>query len=75
MAITQILFQSIPVDNQDRALAFYTEKLGMSVHTDAPYGEDYRWIFLEIPGAKTRLHFAKRDEITVSHGPVLCLRQ
>ena len=73
MAIQQILFQSIPIDNQSRALEFYTSKLGMKVHTDAPYGENYRWIFLEIPGAETRLRFAKREEISVSHGPVLCL--
>ncbi len=73
MAISQMLFQSSPVDDQSRAMDFYCTKLGMTVHTDAPYGEDYRWIFLEIPGAQTRLHFAKRKEITVSHGPVLCL--
>ena len=47
MAITRINFQSIPVDDQDRAIAFYTENLGFSVHTDAPYS---RRVALDIPG-------------------------
>lgn len=73
MTIQRINFQSIPVDDQDRALAFYTEKLGFNVITDAPYNEGYRWIFLGIPGAGTRLHFARRNEITINDTPALML--
>ncbi len=73
MAIKRILFQSIPVSDQDRALNFYTEKLGFEVHTDAPYGEDFRWIFLTLPDAETRLHFAKPTEIKITDTPALCL--
>lgn len=54
-------------------MAFYTENLGFEVHTDAPYGEDYRWIFLTLPGAETRLHFARPSEITITDTPALCL--
>jgi predicted enzyme related to lactoylglutathione lyase len=53
--IKGIKFASIPVDDQDRALAFYTEKLGFTVATDQPLGEGQRWIELRIPGADTRL--------------------
>ena len=51
--IREVKFVSIPVDDQDRALAFYTEKLGFKVVTDQPMGEGTRWIELRIPGADT----------------------
>ena len=51
MAIRGIKFVSIPVTDQDRALAFYTEKLGFRVVTDQPYDDTQRWIELGIPGA------------------------
>lgn len=73
MSIKRILFQSIPVDDQDRALDFYTRALNFEVHTDAPYGDDWRWIFLTLPGAETRLHFAARKDMSVNDRPVLCL--
>ncbi len=53
--IKGIKFASIPVRNQDLALAFYTEKLGFRVHTDQPFDDRQRWIELRIPGADTRL--------------------
>jgi catechol 2,3-dioxygenase-like lactoylglutathione lyase family enzyme len=46
---------SIPVTDQDAALAFYTEKMGFKVGTDQPMGPGQRWIELIIPGADTRL--------------------
>ena len=53
--ITAIKFVSVPVEDQDRALAFYTAKLGFTVATDQPFSETQRWIELRIPGADTRL--------------------
>lgn len=53
--IKSISFVSIPTRDQDRALAFYTEKLGFSVHTDQPFDDKQRWIELRISGADTRL--------------------
>jgi len=70
--LKRINFQSIPVDDQQRALEFYRDKLGLTVQTDAPYGEGFRWIFMEIPGAGTKLHFARRTEIAVTGVPTLC---
>lgn len=51
--IKQVKFVSIPTRDQDRALAFWTEKIGFKVATDQPMGEKQRWIELQIPGAQT----------------------
>lgn len=49
-----IKFVNIPVRDQARALAFYTETLGCSVATNQPMGPTgQRWIELKIPGADT----------------------
>jgi catechol 2,3-dioxygenase-like lactoylglutathione lyase family enzyme len=53
--IKGLKFASIPVRDQDRALAFYTTALGFKVATDAPMGPGMRWIELRIPGAETRV--------------------
>ena len=41
---------SVPVDDQARAEAFYTEKLGFEVSNDIPMGE-HRWLTLVSPEA------------------------
>lgn len=46
---------SIPVKNQDKALQFYTEKLGFIVVVDACFGEAQRWIELKIPEGETKV--------------------
>ena len=51
--IKNVKFVSIPVHDQDRALGFYTEKLGCRVTTDAPMGPGMRWIELAFPRAET----------------------
>jgi predicted enzyme related to lactoylglutathione lyase len=51
--IRRVKFVSIPVKDQDKALAFYTEKLGFGILTDQPMGPKQRWIELDIPGAET----------------------
>ena len=73
MAINRINFVSFPVSDQDRALTFYRDVMGFDVHTDAPYSEGYRWIFLTLPGADTRLHFARVNEAAFTDVPALCL--
>lgn len=52
--ITQLKFVGIPTRDQDRALAFYTEKLGFKVATDQPLGAQ-RWIELRIGNSATRV--------------------
>jgi catechol 2,3-dioxygenase-like lactoylglutathione lyase family enzyme len=51
--IKGIKFIGVPVSDQDRALEFYTKKLGFSVLTDQPFNDKQRWIELRIPGADT----------------------
>jgi predicted enzyme related to lactoylglutathione lyase len=46
---------SIPVQDQARALDFYTDKLGFTIITDQPMGKSQRWIELRIPKAETRV--------------------
>jgi predicted enzyme related to lactoylglutathione lyase len=53
--INKIKFLGIPVADQDRALRFYTEKLGFEVVGDVPFDEKQRWITLAIPGAETHI--------------------
>jgi catechol 2,3-dioxygenase-like lactoylglutathione lyase family enzyme len=51
--IRGIKFVGIPVRDQDVALKFYTEAMGMKVLTDQPFTPKQRWIELTIPGADT----------------------
>lgn len=53
--ITNIKFVSIPVSDQERALDFYINKLGLKVHTDQPFDDKQRWIELRIGQSQTRL--------------------
>ena len=52
--IVHVKFVSIPTTDQDRSLAFYTEKLGFKLVTDQPFNEKQRWIELRIGNAETR---------------------
>ena len=51
--IKRIKFLGIPVRDQQRALDFYTEKLGFRILTDQHFSDTQRWIELSIPGAET----------------------
>jgi catechol 2,3-dioxygenase-like lactoylglutathione lyase family enzyme len=53
--ITQVGTVGIPVDDQDRALGFYVEKLGFETRMDLPYGDGERWIEVAPPGAATTI--------------------
>ena len=44
----QITLSSILIENQDRALRFYTEVLGFEKRHDVPLGQ-YRWLTLTSP--------------------------
>lgn len=60
--ITHLKFMSIPVTDQDRALKFYTEKLGFKVATDQPMGPGKRWIELRLGKAETGLVLFTMDD-------------
>jgi catechol 2,3-dioxygenase-like lactoylglutathione lyase family enzyme len=46
--VIRINITSVYVDDQAKALAFYTEKLGFTKKTDVPAGE-YRWLTVSSP--------------------------
>ena len=52
--ITQVKFVGVPTRDQERALKFYTEKLGFEVATDQPFDATQRWIELRIGNSATR---------------------
>jgi len=60
--IKQIKFVSVPVEDQNRALDFYTEKLGFTIITDQPFDDKQRWIELRVPKAETRIVLFTTDE-------------
>ncbi len=62
MAISRVGQISIPVSDQQRALEFYTQKLGWELSADVPMGDDGRWIEVRIPGAETGLVLFAADE-------------
>ncbi|MEP7001276.1 MAG: VOC family protein [bacterium] len=53
--IRAVKFVSIPVRDQDAALAFYTERLGFRVLTDQPFDDKQRWIELGIGRSETKV--------------------
>src|SRR5258708_25410380 len=56
--ITKVTHMCIYVLNQESAYEFYVKKLGFKVHTDAPMGEDGRWLTVcppEQPGLEITL--------------------
>ncbi|MBF9035653.1 hypothetical protein HKCCE2091_15500 [Rhodobacterales bacterium HKCCE2091] len=74
MTVSRIHFTMLPVEDQDRALAFYTGTLGFEVERDEPYSDNRRWIFLRLPGGGTMLQFAAPGDVTVAEGrPALVL--
>lgn len=68
-----VKFAELPVDDHDRALSFYTRKVGLKVIQDAPYQDGWRWIELEIPEAQTRLMLTKRKHADETGAPRLIL--
>ena len=53
--ITQVGTVMIPVEDQDRAIAFYLDKLGFEKLADTPFGRGDRWVEVAPPGASTTI--------------------
>jgi catechol 2,3-dioxygenase-like lactoylglutathione lyase family enzyme len=51
--ISQVGTVMVPVSDQDRAIAFYTEKLGFELRSDTPFGNGDRWVEVAPAGAAT----------------------
>jgi catechol 2,3-dioxygenase-like lactoylglutathione lyase family enzyme len=53
--ISQVGRVIVPVSDQDKAIAFYTDKLGFSLTADIPFGEGDRWVEVSPPSGGTAI--------------------
>ena len=53
--ITKVGVVCIPVSDQDRALAFYVDVVGLEKRADVPFGNGYRWVEVAPPGGDARI--------------------
>ena len=53
--LTNVGTITVQVSDQDKALEFYTQKLGFEKRMDQPMGPGQRWIEVGPPGAQTRI--------------------
>ena len=54
-SVSKINTVVVPVSDQDRAVAFYVEKLGLEKRVEIPFGNGYRWIEVAPAGAETSI--------------------
>ena len=71
--ISHISFHSLPVTNQDRALAFWRDVMGFTVTVDADYMPGMRWIMLRPSGAQTQIHLDLVEEMPERDKPAIPL--
>ena len=57
--ISHISTVTVQVKDQDEALRFYTEILGFETRTDAPIGDDMRWLTVAPAGSTTEIVLAR----------------
>jgi catechol 2,3-dioxygenase-like lactoylglutathione lyase family enzyme len=57
--ITQVGTVIVPVSDQDSAISFYCDKLGMEKRSDVPFGNGDRWVEVAPPGADTSIAIVK----------------
>jgi lactoylglutathione lyase len=61
--IRDVPLVGIFVNDQEAALEFYTNKLGLQMLHDEPYGESgARWITVSPPGSRTRIVLKKAEK-------------
>jgi lactoylglutathione lyase len=53
--LTRVGTITVKVTDQDKALAFYSQKLGFEKRADQPMGPNQNWIEVAPPGAQTRI--------------------
>jgi len=51
--VTQVGTVMLPVADQDRAIEFFTGKLGFELRSDTPFGDGDRWVEVAPSGAAT----------------------
>jgi catechol 2,3-dioxygenase-like lactoylglutathione lyase family enzyme len=58
---------TLPVNDIDQAVRFYTDKLGWKKTMDAPMGKEFRWVTVAPVGGQAELTLSKDSEGNV-HG-------
>ena len=48
----------IPVSDQEKAIEFYVDTLGLEKRTDVPFGNGYRWVEVAPEGSSTTIAIA-----------------
>ena len=56
--INKVATVIVPVADQDRAIEFYVDKLGLEKRVDIPFGNGYRWVEVAPAGAVTTIALA-----------------
>jgi catechol 2,3-dioxygenase-like lactoylglutathione lyase family enzyme len=60
--ISKIGVVCIPISDQDRAIEFYVDTLGLEKRADVPFGNGYRWIEVAPADAVTTIALAPPPE-------------
>jgi catechol 2,3-dioxygenase-like lactoylglutathione lyase family enzyme len=60
--ISQVGTVMVPVSDQDRAIDFYTSKLGFEKRSDTPFGNGNRWVEVAPAGASTTIALVQPRE-------------
>ena len=61
-SISQLGRVIVPVSDQDKAIAFYTDKLGFSLTADIPFGEGDRWVEVTPAGGGAAIALSRAME-------------
>ena len=69
--ISHITFHTLPVTDQDRALAFWRDVMGFEVTVDAEFMPGQRWIMLRPGEAETQIHLDQVDEMPERTKPAI----
>ena len=69
--IKQLATVMVPVTDQDRALAFFVEKLGFEPRADFEYADGERWVEVAPVGAATQLTLVRSREAGIETGVAL----
>lgn len=65
--ITRLARVTIYVRNQDEALAFYTEKLGLEKRADVQFGPGARWLTVA-PAGQNEIEILLQEPVPAMHG-------
>ncbi len=60
--IRDVPLTGVFVNDQEAALDFYTDKLGLELIQDEPYGEGSRWITVSPQGSRTRIVLKRAEK-------------